>query len=353
MTKEEIQSQKIPKGARRFNTGDLSSPNPRPNLMYKYKGYPHPKNGWRKSLEEMKKLDKAGLLLFPKAKDGRIMVKRYLDEQKGPVLGDLWTDIDLLRGNNSENMGYKTQKPEAIVKRIIECASEVGDVVLDCFGGGGTTAKVCADLGRNFITGDVSPVSVKIMAERLLFDCPKTKFEIMNLPKSEKELKAMNGHIFAEFVCEVSGWKVNERKSGDGGIDGWAGDGSPIQVKNHSSASAGRPDIQKFVGALLREKKKKGYFVAWGFSKDAKEYIAEIKQEHKVEVVTMECSEIFGGLLLDSSKSAEIEKLYLERRPKNWAANIAKASTNKSNLEKISKAKAKTAKKKMNDAEVG
>tara|TARA_B110001454_G_scaffold28073_1_gene27445 strand:+ start:36771 stop:38312 length:1542 start_codon:yes stop_codon:yes gene_type:complete len=336
----------------RYTSSDLRSPSPRPNLVYNYKGYkPHP-NGWSVELEKMKEFDRLGLLLFPKDKNGRIRKKNYLKDRKGVPLTNQWSDIPFLQEKSPEKLGYPTQKPEALIRRIIETGSKKGDVVLDCFGGGGTTAKVCADLGRTFITGDVSPVAVKIMSERLLFDCEGIKFETKNLPQSEKELKNLNGHLFAEIVCEVMGWEVNEKKSGDGGIDGWTSEGLPIQIKNHNTTAAGRPDIQKFFGALAKEKKKTGIFVAWRFAGEAYEYIADMKRDHKIEIKAIECSKIFGGLLLDSSKSKEIDELYLERRPKAWASNQAKAEAHRKTVEKINDAKNKTKRKKKSDAEV-
>lgn len=343
----------VDENGERFASSDLRSPSPRPNLIYNYKGYkPHP-NGWSVELEKMKEFDKKGLLLFPKDKSGRIRKKNYLKDRKGVPQTNLWLDVPFLQEKSPERLGYPTQKPESLIKRLIETGSKKGDLVLDCFGGGGTTAKVCADLNRVFITGDVSPVSVKIMSERLLFDAPDIKFEIKNLPQTEGELKQMNGHLFAESVCEVMGWEVNEKKSGDGGIDGWTKDGTPIQIKNNSTSSAGRPDLQKFFGALAKEKNKKGIFVAWKFASEAREYIADMKREYKVEIEAIECKSIFGGLLLDSSKGEEIEKLYLERRPKNWASNVGKAAAHKTNMDKILKAKSKTAKRKKNEAEAG
>lgn len=333
----------------RYRASDMRSPSYRPNLIYDYKGYrPHP-NGWAVSLEKMKALDKNGLLIFPKSKSGRIAKKNYLHEKKGVPLTNLWTDIENIQGSSNEKLGYPTQKPEALIDRILNLASTKGDLVLDCFAGGGTTAKVASDLGRRFIVGDVSPVATKIMAERLLFDCSGTKFEMKNLPQTEDELKGMNGHTFAEVVCEVMGWEVNERKSGDGGVDAWAGDGSPVQIKNHSKTAAGRPDLQKFVGALHGKKAQKGLFVAWEFSKDAMGFIADMKRDHKLEIVPMKCSEVFGGLLLDHSKGKEIEQLYLERRPKNWAKDAA-ASENKRVLDKAKNAKKKTGKGRAREA---
>jgi DNA modification methylase len=105
MTKEEISSQQTPPGARRFNTDNLRSPNPRPNLTYDYKGYKPHRNGWAVSVEKMEELDAKGLLLFPKSIDGRIMRKKYLDESAGPVLSNVWTDVSQLRGADSERLG--------------------------------------------------------------------------------------------------------------------------------------------------------------------------------------------------------------------------------------------------------
>jgi len=127
---------------RPYTTRDLRSPHPRPNLTYDYKGYkPHP-NGWSVSLERMKELDAAGLLYFPPSKDGRIRLKRYLDEMPGTRIGNLWDDIPPINSQAQERLGYPTQKPEALLERIITASSNEGDTVLDPFCGCGTT--VCS-----------------------------------------------------------------------------------------------------------------------------------------------------------------------------------------------------------------
>src|SRR5204863_3820542 len=137
-------------------TGDLRSPSPRPNLTYDYKGYKPHKNGWAVSLEKMKEFDEKGLLIFPKEKDGRIMKKRFLDEQKGVVLGNIWSDIDQLRVTK-ESLGYPTQKPVALLERILEASSNKGDIVLDPFCGCGTTLVAAQKLNRKWLGIDISP----------------------------------------------------------------------------------------------------------------------------------------------------------------------------------------------------
>ena len=99
-----------------------------------------------------------------KAKSGKYY-RYYLDENKIPE--DWWVTINSIQSGDAERIGYDTQKPERLLERILECSTQSGDVVLDCFGGGGTTATVAAKLGRRFITGDVSPVATRVISKRL------------------------------------------------------------------------------------------------------------------------------------------------------------------------------------------
>jgi DNA modification methylase len=91
----------------------------------------------------------------------------WLDKNKGQPLGDWWTDITAIRKGFSEAIGYPTQKPEALLERIIKCASNEGDMILDPFMGGGTTMAVAEKLNRHWIGIDQSPVAVKVTAQRL------------------------------------------------------------------------------------------------------------------------------------------------------------------------------------------
>ncbi len=151
---------------RKYRLADLSSPNPRPNLMYDYRGYKPPKNGWAISREKMTEWDKEGRLHFPKIATGRIQRKRYLDELKGKPIQNLWDDIEL-SAQSSERIGYPTQKPEALLERIILAASNQGDLVLDPFVGGGTTIVVADKLERRWIGIDQSVAAIKVSEMRL------------------------------------------------------------------------------------------------------------------------------------------------------------------------------------------
>lgn len=249
------------------------------------------------------------------SKNGIPRLKNYLDESEGRPLQTLWDDILGISTWSEEKMDYPTQKPEALIRRIIECASDEGDLVLDCFVGGGTSAKVCSDLKRRFIVGDVSPVAIKLTAERLNLDCPETEYKIKNLPKTTDEFRKIGGHDFADLVCDLMGWKVNSKKSGEKGIDGWDGGGNPVQIKN---SEGGQPALQNLFAAVLDSGKKRGVFVAWKFSRPCISYASEVKQKHKIDLKLIECEKIFGNLIIPHSKQKEIEKLYDERYPEIW-----------------------------------
>ena len=133
---------KIDQNGRRFMATVMRSPNPRPNLMYDYKGYKTPPNGWAVSKEKMIEMDKAGQLYFPEEKTKQIYKKLYENEYKGAPINNLWQDIATLKGKAKELIGYPTQKPEALLYRIISMASNEGDIVLDPFVGGGTTVAI-------------------------------------------------------------------------------------------------------------------------------------------------------------------------------------------------------------------
>ncbi len=308
MTKDEIANQSIPPGARRFNTADLSAPagggmaainktTGKPNGWYVYKGYQPPERGWRHSPETMKENDDKGLLLFPKDKDGRIMFKRYLDEQNGPVLGNVWDDIDQLRANDAERLGYPTQKPLALLERIVKASSDPGAIVLDAFCGCGTALVAAEKLKRQWIGIDISPTSCRVMANRLRRECalPENEdlwrggrgFIVRDLPRSEAQLRKIPPFEFENWAVIALGGIPNKAKVGDMGMDGkiypvsavperrGAHKGEfdfmdvwyPIQVKQKDKA--GRPDIDSFEAVMMREERTKGFFVSFDYTSDA------------------------------------------------------------------------------------
>ena len=132
---------------------------------------------WRYSKETMEELDRKGLLYhtssgFPKK-------KVYLDEMPGKPLQSIWTDINVIAGQAKELVNYATQKPEALLERIIKASSDEGMVVADFFGGSGVTAAVANRLGRRFITSDINLNSIQTIRDRLKGQ--KAQFEVMEV----------------------------------------------------------------------------------------------------------------------------------------------------------------------------
>lgn len=225
MTPQEIETDTIPSGARRFSISDLSSPNPRPNLMYEYKGYPYPPKGWRVNLEKMEQLDREGRLLFPSSKSGRIVKKKYLDEQEGIVTGDIWTDITQLRAQDSERMGYPTQKPLALLERIIQASSNEGDVVLDPFCGCGTAVHAAETLKREWIGIDITHLAISLIEKRLKDAFPNITFQIYGTPtdfEGARNLAERDKYQFQWWACSLVNAQPfqGKKKGSDGGIDG-------------------------------------------------------------------------------------------------------------------------------------
>ena len=157
----------IDESGRRYRIADLANPALRPNLIYEYKGYSPPKNGWAISKEKMEQWDAEGRLHFPSKPTGRIQRKRFLDELKGKPVQNLWADIQMVSSQAKERVGYPTQKPLALLERIIAASSNPGDVVLDPFCGCATACVAADRMDRQWIGIDISPTAVDLVNQRL------------------------------------------------------------------------------------------------------------------------------------------------------------------------------------------
>ena len=281
----------------RYKLENLTSPNPRPNLTYEYKGYPPPAKGWRVNKEKMAALDADNRLHFPAKQSGRIMRKVYLEELGGQPMTDVWTDIKPLSAHDQERLGYPTQKPLALLERIINASSNENDIVLDAFCGCGTALVAAQHLKRQWIGIDVSPTACRVMAKRMRDVCclPESEplwktgrgFVVRDLPWSEEKLRAIPPFEFENWAVIALGGIPNKTQVGDMGIDGRiypvsasvtprkAGEGElalrerwyPIQVKQKDKV--GRPDIDAFEAMMMREDCDVGFFVSFAYSSDA------------------------------------------------------------------------------------
>lgn len=151
---------------RRYNKADMTGPGgtAKGSPIYDWKGVSRP---WRFSLKRMEELDALGLIVY--SDSGMPYLKRYLDESKGVPLQDWWDDIQMIRGiQRRGDATYPTEKPEALIDRVVRLLSNPGDLVLDCFIGSGTTAAVAQKLGRRWIGADINKGAIQTTTKRLM-----------------------------------------------------------------------------------------------------------------------------------------------------------------------------------------
>ena len=143
----------------------------RPNLCYEYKGIspPHP-SGWRVSKDRLIEMDKQGDIIWRLGK--RPLRKTYADEYQGKPIGSLWSDIPIASGK--ERVGYPTQKPVALLDRLIKASSPEGSTVLDPFCGSGTSLESATKLGRSWIGIDINDAAISVVCNRLKDRCDLT-----------------------------------------------------------------------------------------------------------------------------------------------------------------------------------
>ena len=242
--------------------------------------YPPKGKHWIWTQEKIDEAMKNNLIYFTKNKLPRI--KRYLDEKEGIPLNNIWDNIYNLQGSSKESLGYPTQKPEALLKRIIQTSTNEGDVVADFFCGCGTTVSVANRLKRNWLGVDISHLAIKLILKRLTDplenDAKKSFLEsivINGFPKdiaSAKELaiKDKKGRIdFQEWVVEfLLGGILNPKKTADGGWDGYltfqknnAEKGIVlIEVK---SGHCNVKNIREFINVIDRQNADIGVFVCF------------------------------------------------------------------------------------------
>jgi len=302
-----------------YRLDNLINPNPnRPNLTYEFMGVTRV---WRWTKERMQKAYDDGLVV--QTKEGGVpQLKRYLDEQEGRPLDTVWTDIPPINSQASERLGYPTQKPLALLERIIKASSNEGDIVLDPFCGCGTALVAAEKLNRRWIGIDIAPSACRVMGERLERDCGLKRnrdFKIENLPISEKRLRDLPPDEFQEWCVHAlsqgipgSTSVVSPTMSGDMGIDGKlylvdrvsleAGATKvkklkkgeqvlafdplenyiPIQVKQKDKV--GRPDIDEFYAAIRRDKRKRGFFAAFGYADTARKECERLWLDEQINI---------------------------------------------------------------------
>jgi DNA modification methylase len=236
--------------------------------------------------------------------DGHRWSKDSEEKADNTPIGDAWY-ISTIAGNARERLGYPTQKPEALLERIIKASSNEGDIVLDAFCGCGTALVVAEREKRRWIGIDISPTACRVMAKRLKDECGVKEgidFWIRDLPKAVEELRAYPAFEFQNWAVNAIGGIPSRTKVRDKGIDGKLypiedikrekGKGIdlfgdidryiPVQVKR--TDQVGSPDIEKFETAMKRDKRDKGIFVGFSFSRDAEAEIRRAERDEGLEI---------------------------------------------------------------------
>jgi len=299
----------------RFRVSDMTANKPGGDVSYEWttpdgrKVKPYKGRYWAYSKEKMKQMEEAGQIYYRST--GMPMLKHYLDEMPGVPLQTFWDDIKPVISGSEERLGYPTQKPVALLERIIKASSNENDIILDAFCGCGTALVAAQNLKRQWIGIDISPTACRVMAKRLRDVCglPEDEelwkigrgFVVRNLPWTEEKLRAIPPFEFENWAVIALGGIPNKTKVGDFGIDGrifpvgaepmalregelalqerWY----PIQVKQKDKV--GRPDIDAFETAMRRSKRDKGFFIAFNYSDDAlREIDRFFKADHAVIV---------------------------------------------------------------------
>jgi site-specific DNA-methyltransferase (adenine-specific) len=214
---------------RKWQSVSLRTPSVRPNLQFPFAAsngstyLPHA-NGWAVGPERMATYDREDRLHFPTKAGGTLRLKQYLDERPGTKLQNLWDDIPAINSQAQERLGYPTQKPLALLERIIRTSSNPGDVVLDPFCGCGTTIHAAQELGRQWIGIDVTHYAVSVIEDRLKRHFPGIEFDVQGRPRDlegARDLARRNKYQFQWWANWMLGAQAyREKKGADGGIDG-------------------------------------------------------------------------------------------------------------------------------------
>jgi len=225
----------------------------------------------------MQKFEQEGRLYY--TSKGFPRLKQYLDEMPGLPLQDIWADIPPINSRAEERIGYPTQKPQALLERIINASSNAGDIVLDAYCGCGTTVAVAQKLKRQWIGIDITYQSISLILKRLedTFGADMlTTIALNGIPKDIASARALAQKKDDRVRKEFEKWAIltysnnratiNYKKGADHGIDGMAyfrvshTENARI-VFQAKSGHVGEKDIRDLLGAMGQERASLGIFI--------------------------------------------------------------------------------------------
>ncbi|MBX9740271.1 MAG: restriction endonuclease [Beijerinckiaceae bacterium] len=227
---------------------------------------------WAYSPSYLETLDKTGRIHWPKAATGVPRLKQYPEDLPGIPLQDVWTDLRPIHNLSDERLGYPTQKPVALLERILKASSNEGDLVLDPFCGCGTTIHAAEKLNRRWIGIDITHLAVGLIRDRLMNAFPMADFEVLGVPRdlaAAHELARADKHEFQLWALSMVSAQPYKggRKGADGGVDGyiWFQPDGRNHEKAIVSVKGGENVDVKMIRDLIatvdREKAKVGIFI--------------------------------------------------------------------------------------------
>ena len=255
---------------RRYGAHSLTAPGAgsRGHPQYEFMGVTR---YWRYGKDKMEQLLSEGRVL--QSAPGNVpRYKRYLDEVLGVPIGDMWTDISMVQGSSKERLGYPTQKPLALLERIIEASTNPGDLVLDPFCGCGTAVHAAQKLGREWIGIDITHLAISLVEKRLRDAFPAIEFKVEGTPvdiEGARDLALRDKYQFQWWACHLVNAQPyrGKKKGSDSGIDGLIfpeegpGKHSKIIVSVKGGENVGDTMLKDLIATVESEKAQMGFFV--------------------------------------------------------------------------------------------
>ena len=271
----------IDEDGRLYRLDDLTAPRPNSNSgKFNWRGTtPSPSRGWGYKLEQLEDWWSEGRIHTKRDGTPRMDgLKVYLDTSKGKALQNIWIDVPRVSNTSAERLGYPTQKPEALLERIINASSNEGDVVLDPFRGCGTAVAVAERLNRRWIGIDITHLAISLMKSRLRdsFGEELRPYQVIGVPQDAASAQALAIESEHDGRYQFEWWALglvdarpaqDKKKGADSGVDGYINffddnSGKPkriiVQVK---SGHVNRGQIATLKGDMEREKAEIGLFV--------------------------------------------------------------------------------------------
>lgn len=239
-----------------------------PGLLYEWKGkLPAPTRTWAIKQEKMQEYEAAGLLRYTRT--GTPTLLQYADDMPGVPLQNIWNDIPPVNPQARERLGYPTQKPLALLERIIIASSNEGDVVLDPFCGCGTAVEAAQKLGRRWIGIDITKVAIEVIEERMKKQFPDVQYVKGGEPATAEEavmLAELDKYEFQRWALERIGISNPIKKGADRGIDGdivgtHANGRTWRAIVSVKGGGISVQHIRDLRGTITREKAEIGVFV--------------------------------------------------------------------------------------------